>query len=159
MKNRKMRLIEGSREMEASEIERILKHSEYGIISSIGQDQMPYGIPMSYIYKDSNIYFHCGLKGHKIDNFDFNKNVSFTIVEKTRLIPKDLDTAYNSVIGFGKIYRLEAEEKLWVLEELVKKYAADYLDKGREEARRDLDHTGVYRIELEKISGKTRRFF
>lgn len=159
MNNRNMRLIEGSREMEASEIERILKHSEYGIISTIGEDQMPYGIPMSYIYKDSNIYFHCGLKGHKIDNFDFNENVSFTVVENTKLIAKDLDTAYRSVIGFGKISILESEEKLWVLEELVKKYAADFLEKGREEARRDLDHTRIYKIRLEKISGKNRRFF
>lgn len=153
----KPRIIEGTKVMEESYMYELLNKSEYGVISTVGKDNIPYGFPMSYIVKDNYIYFHCALEGHKIDNFKYNNNVSFCVVADTKLIPEDLDTAYSSVIVFGKVEEVLGDEKVDILIEIVRKYAEEFLDKGIIEAKRDKDITGIYRISIDKITGKARR--
>ena len=45
-----------------------LTEHEYGVLSTVGTDGQPYGVPLNYVYKDNCIYFHCALTGHKIEN-------------------------------------------------------------------------------------------
>jgi hypothetical protein len=37
----------------------ILDSAEYGVLSTVDKDGQPYGIPLSYVYKNNSIYFHC----------------------------------------------------------------------------------------------------
>ena len=48
---------------------RILKEQPRGVLSLIGDDGYPYGIPIDHWYseKDGKIYFHGAREGHKID--------------------------------------------------------------------------------------------
>ena len=48
---------------------RILKEEPRGVLSMIGDDGYPYGIPISHFYseEDGKIYFHGAKVGHKID--------------------------------------------------------------------------------------------
>lgn len=46
----------------------ILDVAEFGVLSTIGNDGQPYGVPLNYIYKDRAIYFHCAVAGQKLDN-------------------------------------------------------------------------------------------
>lgn len=47
----------------------ILKQEVRGVLSVIGDDGYPYGVPIDYWYDESNgcIYFHGAKEGHKID--------------------------------------------------------------------------------------------
>ncbi len=36
----------------------ILYDNQYGLLSTVGMDGYPYGVPISYIYVDGKIYFH-----------------------------------------------------------------------------------------------------
>lgn len=137
----------------------IVEKEEYCIISTVGEGNIPYAFPMSYIYKDNYIYFHCAKEGHKIDNFRYNDNVCVTIVGKTELIPKDLDTSYESVVILGKVSKVEDEDKkVEILVDIVEKYAAEFLEKGVMEAKRDVSVTAIYKISIDKITGKNRRY-
>ena len=54
---------------------RILKEEPRGILSMLGDDGYPYGIPLNHWYceEDGKIYFHGAKTGHKIDaitNYD-----------------------------------------------------------------------------------------
>lgn len=138
------------------DIEEVLAKGEYGIISTIGEDGYPYGIPMSYVYEDGVIYFHCGRYGHKIDNFNYSNKVSFTIVYDTELVPENLDHHYKSVIVFGRLVELGGDEKIKVLRSLVKKYASGYEDLGEISIDEEEDITKVFRIEIEHKEGKFR---
>ena len=138
------------------DIEEVLAKGEYGVISTIGEDGYPYGIPMSYVYEDGAIYFHCGRYGHKIDNFNYSNKVSFTIVYDTELVPENLDHHYKSVIVFGKLVELSGEEKLEVLRSLVRKYASGYENLGEISIDEEEDITKVFKIEIEHKEGKFR---
>lgn len=47
----------------------ILKEQPRGVLSMIGDDGYPYGIPLDHWYseKDKKLYFHCAKVGHKLD--------------------------------------------------------------------------------------------
>ena len=57
----------------------ILKQETRGVLSVLGDDDYPYGIPMNHWYneKDGKIYFHCGKTGHRLDALKKLDKVSF----------------------------------------------------------------------------------
>ena len=142
--------------MEEEEMMRILEDGEYGVVSTIGEDGYPYGFPMSYVLMDGNIYFHCGLVGHKMDNIIYNDKVSFTVVGKTELMPEILDTNYESIILFGRASKVQGEEKIGALMEILNKYAKDFMPEGKASIEDEKDITVVIKISIESISGKLR---
>ena len=80
----------------------ILAQGSYGVLSTIGEDGYPYGVPLNYTYFDNCIYFHCAREGHKLENIDFNHKVSFCVVTKSDVLSNEFDTDYESAIAFGK---------------------------------------------------------
>jgi len=73
------------RETPRLEAEAILAAGAYGVLSTVGEDGQPYGVPVSYTYKNNCIYFHCAAVGHKIENIQNNPRVSFCVVGNTRV--------------------------------------------------------------------------
>lgn len=68
----------------------ILKSGSFGVLSTIGADGYPYGVPVNYAYDDGKIYFHCAKNvGHKQDNLRFSGKVSFTVVTKSDVISEN----------------------------------------------------------------------
>lgn len=60
------------REIAPQESINILDTAEYGILSTVGNDGQPYGVPLSYVLKGDSIYFHCAISGHKLENIEHN---------------------------------------------------------------------------------------
>ena len=60
---------------------RILKEQPRGVLSLLGDDGYPYGIPISHWYceEDGKIYFHGAKTGHKIDAIAECDKVSFCV--------------------------------------------------------------------------------
>ena len=83
----------------------LLESETRGVLSVIGDDDYPYGMPMNHFYnsEDGKIYFHCGKSGHRLDSLKNHNKVSFCVYDKG--YKKDGDWALNvkSVIVFGKI--------------------------------------------------------
>lgn len=42
-------------------------------------DNLPYAVPMNHAFVDGKFYFHCGLRGHKIDLIKQNPNVVYVV--------------------------------------------------------------------------------
>ncbi|QCX34248.1 pyridoxamine 5'-phosphate oxidase family protein [Caloramator sp. E03] len=145
------------RKMEENESKIILSEGIFGVLSTIGEDGYPYGVPVNYVYKEGNIFFHSAVEGKKIDNFKFNNKVSFCVVGKADIISKKFSMAYESVIVFGRVKELEEKEKEEALFELIKKYCNDYINEGAEYIEKAKNKTKVFKIEIEHISGKKRK--
>lgn len=144
------------RQLSEEETKQLLTKGEYGILSTIGEDGYPYGVPVSYAYKGDKLYFHCANGvGHKLENITLNEKVSFTVVGDTEVLPAKFSTAYESVIVFGTV--APVEDKLEALALLCHKYSPEFAQKGRDYAAHDQGKTGVYAINIEHMTGKSRK--
>jgi len=135
----------------------ILNKAEYGVLSTVSENGEPYGVPLSFCIIDNCIYFHCAIEGQKIDNIKHNPSVSFCVVGKTEVLPEKFSTRYESVIVFGKAEEVFASDKQRGLEGLLHKYSPDFVEQGMKYIDTLRDETRVFRITINKLSGKARR--
>lgn len=134
---------------------RLLNSCDYGVLSTVGETDYPYGIPLNYVYMNSSIYFHSALDGHKLDNLKANDKVSFCVVGKTESIPERLTYKYESVVVFGKAKEVFSEEKHQALLALLDKYSNKFLkEKNMKYLNKTSDKTKVIKISIEHITGK-----
>ena len=134
----------------------ILKTEKRGVLSLIGDDGYPYGIPLSHFYdeRDGKIYFHGAKEGHKIDAIKANPKASFCVMDKG--FRKDGEWALNikSVIAFGKVSLItdikKAEE---ICTKLVQKFTDDkeYLEM---ELKNALARVQCFEFTIEHMTGK-----
>ncbi|MBP5575601.1 MAG: pyridoxamine 5'-phosphate oxidase family protein [Treponema sp.] len=134
----------------------ILKTEKRGVLSLIGDDGYPYGLPLSHFYdeRDGKIYFHGAKEGHKIDAIKANPKASFCVMDKG--FKKEGEWALNikSVIAFGKISLItdikKAEE---ICTRLVQKFTDDkeYLEK---ELNNALARVQCFEFTIEHMTGK-----
>jgi uncharacterized protein len=133
----------------------ILKTCTSGVLAVTGDDGYPYGVPLSYVYINGKIYFHCALEGHKIDGIRRNEKVSLTVTRADEVVQKTFTTHYKSVILFGRARILEDEaEKRFGLECLIEKYSPDFISEGRVVIEQDLKIVGVVEVAIEHMTGK-----
>jgi nitroimidazol reductase NimA-like FMN-containing flavoprotein (pyridoxamine 5'-phosphate oxidase superfamily) len=136
---------------------RLLQDCEYGVLSTVDKNGQPYGVPLNYVCKDDNLYFHCAMEGQKLDNILANKQVSFCVVGRTGLMPVEFNTKFESVIVFGKAILVEGEEKHQALVSLVAKYSPDFVAEGSEYIKQHDNRTKVVKIMVEALTGKAKR--
>lgn len=116
------------------EIVKVLVNEKRGVLSVIGDDGYPYGVPMNYWYNEENgyIYFHSGQKGHKIDAILKSNKVSFCVYNKGYKKDGAWALDVNSVIAFGRIFPVEDYEKsMEICKSLSLKFTSDieYIEK------------------------------
>lgn len=91
----------------------ILKTEPRGVLSVLGDDGYPYGIPMDHWYSeaDGKLYFHGAKEGHKLDAIKACDKVSYCVMDKG--FRKENDWALNirSVVVFGRMKIVTDEEK------------------------------------------------
>jgi uncharacterized protein len=155
MKTQSMR--RNRRAIHSEEAYQILQRGEYGVLSTVDDAGMPYGVPLNYCVLDSRVYFHCAKEGHKITNLESNANASFCVVGATELLPEKFSTKYESVIVFGVVREVRDEEKQTALEALVKKYSPGFYADGLAYIGRATEQTRVFCISIDRITGKARR--
>lgn len=140
----------------SEQITKILKSEKRGVLSVLGDNGYPYGLPMNFWYNEENgcIYFHSGKKGHKVDAISSDNKVSFCVYDEG--FKKEGEWALNisSVIVFGKIHVVEDSEKaVEIYRKLSLKFTTDigYIDS---EIEKFANNTLCYELQPEHITGK-----
>jgi nitroimidazol reductase NimA-like FMN-containing flavoprotein (pyridoxamine 5'-phosphate oxidase superfamily) len=142
------------KEIGTDEAINLLTNCEYGVLSTVGNDGQPYGVPLNYTYKDNCIYFHCALKGHKIDNIDDNPKVSFCTVGNTEVLPSEFSTNYVSAVAFGVASEVQGTERYDALVLLLEKFSPGFIEEGKKYIEKLDKVTKVIKIQIQHISGK-----
>ena len=137
----------------------ILEKGEYGVLSTVSAEGIPYGLPMSYAYSGGAIYMHCAAAdGLKISNLKSNPNASFTVVRNTKLLPDKFGTLYESVICFGTVKIVEDNlEKREGIEAILHKYSFDYIESGMKFIDGAINRIYILKFTISEISGKGRK--
>lgn len=98
-------LLRKKKEMPKEECIALLEKETRGVLSVIGDEGYPYGMPMNHFYESEsgNIWFHCGRKGHRLDALRKENKVSFCVLDKGTATEGDWALMVKSVVVFGKI--------------------------------------------------------
>lgn len=142
-----------------AQAEELLRTQNFGVLSVIGDDGYPYGVPVNYAYDEGKIYFHStSASSHKIDAIRKNEKVSFTIVPEHDMIPEKLDTMYTSVIVFGRARVLVAKEEIKeAVRSLLAGLAPEQVSRTEQIYQSSEGKFVMVEISAEHISGKIGR--
>jgi len=135
----------------------ILARAEWGVLSTLGEDGWPYGVPLNHVVVDGRIYAHCAKVGHKLENLAAESKVSYCAVTHAEVVPAELATNYESAVLFGRAVIVGDEaEKRRALEALLARFAPQHPAEGAEAMGKDFARTAVLRITPERVTAKAR---
>ena len=135
----------------------VLKRGETGYLATVCENGYPYAVPLNFVYYNDSIYFHSATEGQKLDNIKNCDKVSFTVACDVENLPDKFNTAYKSIILFGRAKEVIEQEKNEALLEIIKKYSNEYLEKGKNYIEKAKDATKVFKIDIEHITGKEQK--
>ena len=147
------------RQLTDEETLQLFRDAQYGVLSVTDENNMPYGVPMSFALSDNVIYFHCSAAGGKrISGIRHDPNACFTVIGDTKLLPQKFATLYMSGIAYGKLEIISDDtEKQKGIEAILQKYSPDHIENGMKYIASALDKIYVLKLEIEKITGKGRK--
>jgi nitroimidazol reductase NimA-like FMN-containing flavoprotein (pyridoxamine 5'-phosphate oxidase superfamily) len=134
----------------------ILKQELRGVLSVLGDDDYPYGMPINHYYseEDGKIYFHGGKTGHKIDAIHRHDKASFCVYDQGYREPGDWALNIRSVIVFGRIEIVEDMEQILRISRLL----SYKFTKDEEYIEHELTHAGprtlLFALVPEHMTGK-----
>lgn len=146
------------RKTSAADALALLISGEYGVLSLLTPDGAPYGVPLSYVYMEGSVYFHCARQGLKTDCFKASGRGSFVVVGATMPVyANNFTTYYESVMVSGVIESVNDAQKRAALFALVKKYLPEHLDKAPAGITASWERTAVYALRIATMTGKAKR--
>ena len=134
----------------------ILKSEVRGHLSVLGDGGYPYVLPMNHWYneEDGRLYFHSGMKGHKLDAMKANDKASFCVLDGGTKKDGDWALSFQSVIVFG---RLQIVDEPDIAIDMIRKLSYHFTDNAEyieKEIREAADHTLCFCLVPEHITGK-----
>ena len=147
------------RQLADEETLQLFREAEYGVLSVIDENNMPYGVPMSFALRDNAIYFHCSAAGgKKISSIGHCRNASFTVVGHTQLLPEQFATLYMSAIAYGTVGIVQdEEEKRNGIKAILYKYSPNFIEKGMTYIDHAINKIYVLKFEIENMTGKGKK--
>lgn len=149
-----------AQQLSHEECQQILRNATSGVLAVYGDDGYPYTVPVSHVYADGKIAFHCAKEGHKIDAIRSNEKVSFCVIAQDEVMPRERTTAYISVIAFGRAKIVDGEAEMRRIAALIgDKFSHDYPEECQKETDAVIAANRMYCVEItiDHLSGKCGR--
>ena len=138
--------------------ESLLEKGEYGVLSLLGDNDYPYGVPLNYAVVDDCIYAHGATEGHKLDAVAKHPKACFTVVGPAAVLPEEISTRYISVIAFGAASVFlpgdDPEERRKAFAALVQKYVPGDPERTDNYIQAWEQWTAVIKIRIEHMTCK-----
>ena len=141
--------------MDVSETTQILQNATSGVLSVIGDEGYPYGVPMSFVYADGRLIFHSALNGHKIDAITKCNKCCFTVIAQDDVHGAQYSTYYKSVIAFGRVKIIDDTDMVRSLAlQLGEKYNPGHINAAKAEIDGAIKRMKILVMEIEHVTGK-----
>ena len=114
----------GRQALSEEQIDTILTRGSAGTLAVLGDGGWPYAVPLSYVYHNGRLYFHCATSGHKLDAVRACDKASFCVIDKNDVVSAEFTTRYRSAIVFGRARIVEdPAERMDAMRALAAKYS------------------------------------
>lgn len=141
-----------------SECGEVLERGTSGVLAVTGDGGYPYAVPISYVWQDGKVYFHCAVAGHKLDAIRADSRVSFCVIDQDQVMPEEYTTYFRSVIIFGRARILEdPAEKRRAIEVLAQKYRPGFPEEMAAEIDGAWNRLCLVELTAEQVTGKQAR--
>ena len=135
---------------------RILREETRGVLSMLGENGYPYGIPLNHWYnpEDGKLYFHGAKEGHKLDALRMNDRVSYCVYDAGYRKEGEWALNVTSVVVFGRITLVTDEKKAKKIgTNLCRKFTDDeaYIQKELQNA---LPRAQCLELTIDHMTGK-----
>lgn len=107
---------------------RLLREEKRGVLSVLGDDGYPYGMPMNHYYdeREDVLYFHCGRAGHRLDALRRCDKASYCCLGAAERIPGSWARRVKSVVVFGRAEILDDYDRVVdITTKLSRKFTGD----------------------------------
>lgn len=143
-------------QLSREEAEAILGRGTSGVLAVVGDDGYPYAVPLSYVYQNGKLWFHCAKGGHKLDAIRREEKASFCVIDQDRVAPEEYTTYFRSAIAFGRVRILEDEgEVQMAIDLLARRYHPTDSQAHRQEAiQREYSALCMLELTVEHLTGK-----
>ena len=132
----------------------LLREGTSGVLAVLDGVDEPYAVPLSYVYHQDKIYFHCAREGRKIDAIARHDKVSFCVIAQDQPLPEKFTTLYRSVIVSGRARLItDPDEMRPLLIALGEKYSPGVPGLDQEIAS-SLHRVAMIEVTPEHITGK-----
>lgn len=143
-------------QLEKQECIDILQSEVRAVLSVLGDNDYPYGLPINFWYNpdDNKIYFHGAKEGHKIDSIKKHDKVSLCVYDKGYKKEGEWSLNIKSVIVFGRIKIVKDMQKtIDICKNLARRFPADtqYIE---DEINKFKDRVLCLELTIEHMSGK-----
>jgi hypothetical protein len=138
-----------------TELDQIIHNAQICHLACSINDE-PYVVPLAFGYDGKAIYFHTAKTGKKIDILSANPRVCLGFEEGIQLQPNpdqacEWSFVYKSVIATGIAKELtEPSARLIAIQQIMQHYSGRKWDLQED----DLSNTKLWRVEVDKITGK-----
>lgn len=134
----------------------LLRGNTSGVLAVFGDDGYPYAVPLSYVYDNGTLYFHCAKSGHKLDAIKACDKVSFCVIDQDLVVPREYTTYFRSVITFGRAHIMTQEDEIrTAIDKLAIKYYPDDSKENRDSAiEQEYKAMCMVKLQIEHMSGK-----
>ena len=145
-----------NKQISMEECVEILNQEKRGVLSVLGDEDYPYGMPMNHWYDEENgiVWFHCGKVGHRLDALRRHDKVSFCVYDQGYREEGDWALNIRSVIVFGRMEIVDDMDTIVdITTRLSHKFTLDdaYIQK---EIQQSAKGTLLLRLKPEHICGK-----
>jgi uncharacterized protein len=145
--------------LKPEDIDSIIGKCDACYLGMVGDDAVPYVIPMNFGYHEGNLYLHAGPGGKKFDILKKNNRACATFSTDHELRGRHEGVAcsyfmkYRSVLLHGRIEMIEDfDEKVTALNIMMKKYTGKGDFKYNAPA---VNNVQAFRLVVEKAEGRS----
>ncbi|MBQ9267994.1 MAG: pyridoxamine 5'-phosphate oxidase family protein [Oscillospiraceae bacterium] len=134
----------------------LLKREPRGVLSVLGDEGYPYGVPINHYYceEDGRLYFHSGKTGHKIDAIRGMDKASFCVYDSGFRREGEWALNIRSVIVFGRIEMVEDRVRIYEIARRLSRKFTDDENYIEQEIARSGPGTLMFALNIEHMTGK-----
>ena len=139
----------------------VIDRCGHGVAALSTGGEGPYCIPLSLVRVGDDLFFHCALEGRKLDLLrrDPRVCVTFVAADQPAYLPESnmYTTFFQSAVVTGTAFEVtDPGQKTAALRALCEKLTPSNMtgDRFDRAIAKSLPRTGVWRIQIEEITGK-----